>query len=147
MIDFKKLISEYSHCECGKAHECAIKDIVVEHGATERVGEILKKNGFPKNLLLVADKTTLKAAAGRGKITQGFRRYILYLRCFARGENERRENHRRYARKRHRSGIIGGYRLAERYCAACVRKKERAALPVCHRAEYGRFRVETARPS
>lgn len=64
MIDFKKLISEYSHCECGKAHECAIKDIVVEHGATERVGEILKKNGFPKNLLLVADKTTLKAAAG-----------------------------------------------------------------------------------
>ena len=28
MIDFKKLISEYSHCECGKAHECAIKDIV-----------------------------------------------------------------------------------------------------------------------
>ena len=64
MIDFKKLISEYSHCECGKAHECAIKDIVVEHGAKERVGEILKKNGFPKNLLLVADKTTLKAAAG-----------------------------------------------------------------------------------
>lgn len=72
MIDFKKLISEYSHCECGKAHECAIKDIVVEHGATERVGEILKKNGFPKNLLLVADKTTLKAAAGVEKSLKDF---------------------------------------------------------------------------
>ena len=75
MIDFKKLISEYSHCECGKAHECAIKDIVVEHGATERVGEILKKNGFPKNLLLVADKTTLKAAAGGGKTLKEFSVY------------------------------------------------------------------------
>lgn len=71
-IDFKKLISEYSHCECGKPHECAIKDIVIEHGAAEKVGEILKKNGFPKKLLLVADKTTLKAAAGVEKTLKDF---------------------------------------------------------------------------
>lgn len=71
-IDFKKLISEYAHCECGKPHECAIQDIIIEHGAAEKVGEILKKNGFPKNLLLVADKTTLKAAAGVEKSLKDF---------------------------------------------------------------------------
>ena len=36
------------------------------------VGEILKKNGFPKNLLLVADKTTLKAATGVEKSLKDF---------------------------------------------------------------------------
>lgn len=30
----------------------------------KKVGEILKKNGFPKNILLVADRNTLAAAKG-----------------------------------------------------------------------------------
>ena len=46
MIDFKKLISEYSHCECGKAHECAIKDIVVEHGATEKQQKSIRSGDY-----------------------------------------------------------------------------------------------------
>lgn len=71
-IDFKKLIAEYAHCECGKPHECEIKDIVVEHGATEKVGQILRRNDFPKKLLLVADKATLKAAAGVEKSLKDF---------------------------------------------------------------------------
>ncbi|MBQ8254253.1 MAG: iron-containing alcohol dehydrogenase [Clostridia bacterium] len=51
-------------CSCGMCHETAIKDIVIESGAVNTVGEILKRNGFPKNLLLVADKNTIKAADG-----------------------------------------------------------------------------------
>ena len=51
-------------CSCGMCHETAIKDIVIESGAVNTVGEVLKRNGFPKKLLLVADKDTLKAADG-----------------------------------------------------------------------------------
>lgn len=51
-------------CSCGMCHETAIKDIVIESGAVNTVGEILKRNGFPKKLLLVADKNTIKAADG-----------------------------------------------------------------------------------
>lgn len=51
-------------CSCGMCHETAIKDIVIESGAVNTVGEVLKRNGFPKKLLLVADKNTIKAADG-----------------------------------------------------------------------------------
>ena len=51
-------------CSCGLCHGTAIQDIVIESGAVNRVGEILKKNNFPKNLLLVADENTLCAADG-----------------------------------------------------------------------------------
>ncbi len=51
-------------CSCGMCHDTAIKDIVIESGAVNTVGEVLKRNGFPKKLLLVADKDTLKAADG-----------------------------------------------------------------------------------
>ena len=51
-------------CSCGMCHDTAIKDIVIESGAVKTVGEVLKRNGFPKKLLLVADKDTLKAADG-----------------------------------------------------------------------------------
>ena len=51
-------------CPCGMCHGTAIEDIVIESGAVNRVGEILKKNNFPKNILLVADENTLAAADG-----------------------------------------------------------------------------------
>lgn len=51
---------------------CEIKDIVVEHGANEKVGQILRRNNFPKKLLLVADKVTLKVAAGVEKSLKDF---------------------------------------------------------------------------
>ncbi len=56
--DFKK------SCTCGRVHETAIEDVYIASGAVGCVGEILKKNNFSKNLLLVADKNTLKAAEG-----------------------------------------------------------------------------------
>lgn len=56
--DFKK------DCPCGKVHKTAIQDVQIGSGLVNQVGEILKRNAFSKNLLLVCDKNTLKAAHG-----------------------------------------------------------------------------------
>lgn len=56
--DFKK------PCPCGDVHETAVKDVQIGSGLVHHVGEILKKNGFSDNLLLVADENTIKAADG-----------------------------------------------------------------------------------
>lgn len=59
-------------CSCGRKHETAVKDVQVGSGYVNRIGEILRKNNFPKNLLLVADKNTLKAADGIVESLEGF---------------------------------------------------------------------------
>lgn len=64
MIDFKKLIESYENCTCGMEHRCDIRDIRVDRGLVRQVGTILKENGFPERLLVVADRDTLKAAEG-----------------------------------------------------------------------------------
>lgn len=64
--DFKK------ECPCGRKHETAIKDVRIGSGLVHSVGTTLKENGFSKNLLLVADKNTLKAADGIVESLDGF---------------------------------------------------------------------------
>ena len=64
MFDLEKIKREFTDCDCGSKHELNIKDVVIGSGAVNRVGEILSTNGFGKRILLVADKNTLKAAAG-----------------------------------------------------------------------------------
>ena len=64
MLDFKQLFKEFETCSCGMKHMCSIQDIRVESGLTAKVGEILKENGFPQKLLLVADQNTLGASEG-----------------------------------------------------------------------------------
>ncbi len=59
-------------CACGMCHDTAIEDIVIESGAVNKVGAILKRNGFPKKLLLVADKNTIKASEGIVQSLDGF---------------------------------------------------------------------------
>ena len=59
-------------CECGLVHETSIRDIQIGSGMVHRVGEILKKNSFPKQILLVADRNTLKAADGILESLQDF---------------------------------------------------------------------------
>lgn len=66
IADFKK------ECPCGRKHETAVRDVCIESGAVKRVGEILEKNEFSKNLLLVADRNTLKAAEGIADSLGGF---------------------------------------------------------------------------
>ncbi len=59
-------------CECGREHLTTIKDVVIEKGAVRKVGEILKRNGFPDNLLVVADKSTIDASSGIIESLNGF---------------------------------------------------------------------------
>lgn len=72
MLDFQNIITEFSHCDCGQRHECAIQDIAIGPGLVREVGDILRKNGFPKRVLLTADRTTLAAAEGILQSLAGF---------------------------------------------------------------------------
>ena len=73
MSEIMQIIKSLSgECECGLVHETAIKDIQIGSGLVHSVGDILKKNNFPPNLLLVADKNTLKAADGILDSLDGF---------------------------------------------------------------------------
>lgn len=63
-------------CECGLKHSTTVKDVRIGSGLVNSVGEILKDNGFPKKLLLVADQNTLKATEGIAKSLFGFETMI-----------------------------------------------------------------------
>lgn len=78
-MNIRELVNKYQHCECGESHECAIKDIRVGSGLVHEVGNILKENGFPEKLLLVADKITLKVSAG---IENALGRYALTYKIY-----------------------------------------------------------------
>ena len=65
MKSVTEIIKEFEQpCPCGREHCTAVQDVQIGSGLVKKVGEILKKNGFPKNILLVADKNTLAAAKG-----------------------------------------------------------------------------------
>lgn len=65
MSEIMDIIEDFkSECPCGKKHETAINDVRIGSGVVSDVGDILSENGFSKNILLVADKNTLKAADG-----------------------------------------------------------------------------------
>ena len=73
MNNILEIINSYKDkCTCGRRHRTSIEDIIIESGAVKRVGEILTKNKFPKNILLVADENTLKAAEGILESLEGF---------------------------------------------------------------------------
>ncbi len=65
MSEILRIIDSFKgSCTCGKEHRTAVRDIRIGSGLVETVGKILAENGFPKTLLLVADKNTLAAASG-----------------------------------------------------------------------------------
>ena len=72
MTDFRQLIDSFQSCTCGMEHRCDIKDIRIGSGLVHQVGQILRENGFPQKLLLVADRNTLKAAEGILDSLEGF---------------------------------------------------------------------------
>lgn len=59
------IIEEFKKpCPCGRKHETTVQDVRIGSGLVTEVGTILKENNFSENILLVADKNTLKAAEG-----------------------------------------------------------------------------------
>ena len=80
MSDIMNIIKDFRYgCPCGMEHTTTIKDVRIGSGLVSCVGEILKENNFSRNLLLVADKNTLKASEGIEKSLEGFNvEYKLY---------------------------------------------------------------------
>lgn len=73
MFDTMDMIRELSgDCECGLCHATTIRDIRAGSGLVHQVGSILRENGFPRELLLVADRNTLAAAEGIQESLSGF---------------------------------------------------------------------------
>lgn len=79
MFSLTELKKEFEDCPCKKAHELTIKEIVAGSGITAETGEILKRNGFKKNLLLVADENTIAAAGG---VTSALKNFNLKTRIY-----------------------------------------------------------------
>lgn len=63
-MDLSKILKSLENCPCGKKHTFATEVVEIGHNVTERTGEILAKANFPKDILLVADNTTLGVSAG-----------------------------------------------------------------------------------
>ncbi len=73
MSEIMNIIKDFAKdCPCGVEHTTTVRDVVIESGVVNRVGEILKRNNFTKKLLLVADKNTLKASEGIIESLNGF---------------------------------------------------------------------------
>lgn len=73
VFDTMELIRALSgKCDCGVYHETSIRDIRVGSGLVHQVGDILRENGFPERVLLVADRNTLRAAEGIVESLEGF---------------------------------------------------------------------------
>ena len=65
MSNLIDIINDFSTpCNCGRDHFTTVKDICIGSGILSKTGDILKKNHFPENILLVADTNTLRAAQG-----------------------------------------------------------------------------------
>ncbi len=73
MNNIMKIIEEFKQpCDCGREHSTTIKDVCIGSGMMDETGDILRRNAFPDNLLLVADKNTLSSANGIEKALSGF---------------------------------------------------------------------------
>lgn len=65
MQSITEIIKEFRKpCACGMKHETAVRDVRISAGLVHQVGKILRENGFPRTLLLVADRNTLAASDG-----------------------------------------------------------------------------------
>lgn len=65
MTKINDIIRDFGkECSCMRKHETDIQDVRIGSGIVHEVGEILKQNGFSKNILLVSDKNTFAAAEG-----------------------------------------------------------------------------------
>lgn len=59
-------------CACGQTHRTTVRDVRIGSGLVHTVGDILTANHFPRTLLLVADRDTLRAADGILDSLKGF---------------------------------------------------------------------------
>ncbi|MBR4292842.1 MAG: iron-containing alcohol dehydrogenase, partial [Clostridia bacterium] len=80
-MDIRSIVRSLENCPCGTEHKSTLQNVEIGHGYSSRIGEILDKYNFPKNILLVADNNTLKASSGAEEslIERGFNlEYLIY---------------------------------------------------------------------
>lgn len=63
-MQIQALLDSLKNCPCGKEHTVNIQAVEIGRGLKNKAADILSVNGFPKNILVVADKNTLAAADG-----------------------------------------------------------------------------------
>ncbi len=63
-MEINSIVSQLQGCPCGRKHTVEIRAVEIGHGILERTGAILRNNGFPDNILVVADENTLAASKG-----------------------------------------------------------------------------------
>ena len=63
-MDIQKIISGLEDCPCGRAHTLPPMAAEIAPGLLARTAALLAANGFPRQVLAVADKNTLRASQG-----------------------------------------------------------------------------------
>lgn len=63
-MDISAILKNLENCPCGRIHTVNIKTVEIGSGVLARTAEILRDAGFPRKILLVADKNTLAASDG-----------------------------------------------------------------------------------
>ncbi|NLL46641.1 MAG: sn-glycerol-1-phosphate dehydrogenase [Clostridiales bacterium] len=63
-MDIEKLLSGLVNCKCGREHDFDTRLVEIGSEILDRTGELLDSVRFPKRVLLVADRNTLKASEG-----------------------------------------------------------------------------------
>lgn len=63
-MQIQALLDSVKNCPCGREHTVNIKAVEIGAGLKAKAADILRANGFPANILVVADNNTLAAADG-----------------------------------------------------------------------------------
>ncbi|MDP4134007.1 MAG: iron-containing alcohol dehydrogenase, partial [Bacillota bacterium] len=101
-MDIKGLVDGLKNCPCGRKHEIDIKAVEIGSGLLNKTAEILTANNFPKKILVVADKNTLKASEGilevlkEGGFLYGIKLYENLREADVKGVNEVEEESKAY---------------------------------------------------
>jgi glycerol-1-phosphate dehydrogenase [NAD(P)+] len=79
-LSINDLLGENIGCECGRSHNCNVKNMIIENGAINKIPKLLKKLNF-NNILMVADTNTYKVAGKKvedilNKNKVNFRKFI-----------------------------------------------------------------------
>ena len=63
-MDIRSIVESLQGCPCGRTHTVEIRAVEIGHGILRQTAELLRRNGFPEKILVVADENTLAASEG-----------------------------------------------------------------------------------
>ena len=63
-MNLNAILENLKDCPCGRKHSFDVKCVEIFSGLTAKAGEILDRENFPKNILMVADRNTYRVSEG-----------------------------------------------------------------------------------